>query len=48
MGLASIIVLGVVGLGVFVLVAGIADAEWELRQRDKKNGEVGENERAND
>ncbi|MBA7667092.1 hypothetical protein ES703_75177 [subsurface metagenome] len=38
MGLASIIVLGVVGFGVLTLVAGIVDAEWELRQRNKKDG----------
>ncbi|GAJ03738.1 unnamed protein product [marine sediment metagenome] len=35
MGLADIIVLGVVGFGVLTLVAGIIDGEWELRQRNK-------------
>ncbi len=37
MGLAGIIVLGVVGFGVLTLVAGIIDAEWELRHRNKKD-----------
>jgi len=36
-GLASIIVLGVVGFGVLTLVAGIVASEWELRQRNKKD-----------
>jgi len=31
-------VLGVVGFGVLTLVAGIIDAEWELRQRNKNKG----------
>ncbi|MBA7578914.1 hypothetical protein ES708_20780 [subsurface metagenome] len=37
MGLASIVVLGVVGFVVLTLVAGIIAGEWELRQRHKKN-----------
>ena len=47
MGLAGIIVLGVVGFGVLTLVAGIIDAEWQQRQasrrkRDKeRRGESG-------
>ncbi len=39
MSLASIVVLGVVGFGVLTIVAGIVDAEWELRRRSKKNRE---------
>ncbi|MBA7649472.1 hypothetical protein ES703_57269 [subsurface metagenome] len=37
MGLASIIVLGVVGFVVLTIVAGIIAGEWELRQRNKKD-----------
>jgi uncharacterized membrane protein YeaQ/YmgE (transglycosylase-associated protein family) len=37
MGLASNIILGVVGFVVLTLVAGIIDAEWELRQKNKKD-----------
>ncbi|MBA7588765.1 hypothetical protein ES708_30833 [subsurface metagenome] len=37
MALAGIIVLGVAGFVVLTLVAGIIDAEWELRQRNKMN-----------
>ncbi len=37
MGLASIIVFGVVGFVVLTLVAGIIDAEWEQRQKNKKD-----------
>ncbi|MBA7612573.1 hypothetical protein ES703_19809 [subsurface metagenome] len=35
MGLASIVVLGVVGFVAFVLVAGIIAGEWELWQRNR-------------
>ncbi|MBA7612585.1 hypothetical protein ES703_19821 [subsurface metagenome] len=38
MGLASIVVLGIVGFAVFVLVAGIIAGEWELWQRSKNKG----------
>ena len=38
MGLASIVVLGVVGFVAFVLVAGIIAGEWELWQRNKNKG----------
>ena len=38
MSLAGIIVLGVVGFGVLTLVAGIIDAEWEQRKRNKNKG----------
>jgi len=37
MGLADIVVLGVVGFVVLTFVAGIVDAEWEQRKRNKKD-----------
>ncbi len=38
MGLASNIILGIVGFVVLTLVAGIIAGEWELWQRKKNKG----------